>query len=56
VSERQSEDLELNKEQADKVKGGMVAEPGGGGGSGGFSSKKKKKKKQQKIGPYQGKH
>jgi hypothetical protein len=50
-----SEDLELKQGDAERVKGGMLGEPGGGGGTAGFG-KKKKKKKQQQIGPYQGKH
>ncbi len=50
-----SEDLELKQGDAERVKGGMLGEPGGGGGNVGFK-KKKKKKKQQGIGPYQGKH
>jgi hypothetical protein len=51
-----SEDLELKQGDAERVKGGMLGEPGGGGGgTAGFGKKKKKKKKQQ-IGPYQGKH
>jgi hypothetical protein len=52
-----SEDLELKQGDAERVKGGMLGEPGGGGGgTAGFGKKKKKKKKQQQIGPYQGKH
>ncbi len=50
-----SDDLELKQGDAERVKGGMLGEPGGGGGNVGFK-KKKKKKKQQGIGPYQGKH
>jgi hypothetical protein len=51
-----NEDLELKQGDAERVKGGMLGEPGGGGGgTAGFGKKKKKKKKQQ-IGPYQGKH
>ena len=52
------EDLEVPQGDAERVKGGMLGEPGGGGGGAGFGQKKKKKKKKHSggVGPYSGKH
>jgi hypothetical protein len=52
------EDLEVPQGDAERVKGGMLGEPGGGGGGAGFGHKKKKKKKKHSggVGPYSGKH
>jgi len=61
ADEKDTQDLELTSDDADRVKGGML--PIDGGGAGGASHivgrkkhKKHKKHKQSGIGPYKGKH